>query len=972
MGRNDPRGSLWRQWDLHFHTPSSGDDYDNGGVTNEDIVGGLRAAGVSAVAITDHHVIDVDRVHSLQELGEGDLTVFPGIELRTDLGDKSVHFVGMFPEDSNVEEIWTTLQGRLSLHPDTIAKKGADSVYVSYGDAAEAVHDQGGLVSVHAGRKAHGSIEQIRGVELCKYALKRDLVREHIDILEIGQLRDVDDYHRIVFPKIGVHRPLVICSDNHDITSYERKAPCWIKADPTFAGLCQITHEPLGRVFLGDEPEILKRVQQNRTKYVRSVEMVRTPDAALDEAWFDQTVELNPGLIAIIGNKGGGKSALADILGLLGDTQRSEEFSFLCRDRFRQPKFNKAEHFQATLTWESGDAEKKNLNDRVDPNSVERIKYIPQNYLETICNELSTAEKSSFTEELKAVIFSHVDDAHRLGKETLDELVDYRTSETREAVGMLRVELRETIQELVALEEKQTDAYQRGIMNRLRDIEAELKAHENSRPQEVAKPESDAATQERIEKVAQEIESKAAEVTKLEAEIAALMAAQKELVKKSSIAGKLLSRIDNFKTQFRAFKAQSSVNCSVLGLDFDNIVKFDINEEPVKALKDDLDGQARTKADLLDKTNENGPRFKVDVLEKHIAQLKDKLDEPNRRYQAFLKATKDWETRKLAIVGDKDTPGTLEYIKHLLKLLEHLPRQVEATKEALIKQVLSIYREIAKLAGVYRDLYKPVQDFIAEHDLARERFKMEFRVDIILDGFEESFLAFINQSRRGSFMGLDEGRQRLRGLVEKSDFGSEEGVKAFLSEITRHLRSDLRGNEEEPPKVEVADQLNKGVNKTDLYDFLFSLGYLRPDYALLWSGKEVEELSPGERGTLLLVFYLLIDHRDIPLIADQPEENLDNQTIFDILVPSIKEAKDRRQIIIVTHNPNLAVVCDAEQIIWASLNKDDRNRVTYVTGAIENPEINRKVVDILEGTMPAFDNRDAKYHIVEQEQTGIS
>ena len=136
---------------------------------------------------------------------------------------------------------------------------------------------------------------------------------------------------------------------------------------------------------------------------------------------------------------------------------------------------------------------------------------------------------------------------------------------------------------------------------------------------------------------------------------------------------------------------------------------------------------------------------------------------------------------------------------------------------------------------------------------------------------------------------------------------------------------------------------------------------MKPLYTLRWGGKDVEQLSPGERGTLLLVFYLLIDKSDIPLIIDQPEENLDNQTVYDVLVPSIKEAKSRRQIILVTHNPNLAVVCDADQVVYASLDKNDGNRISYLTGGIENPEINRRLIDILEGTWPAFDNRGAKY-----------
>ena len=66
-------------------------------------------------------------------------------------------------------------------------------------------------------------------------------------------------------------------------------------------------------------------------------------------------------------------------------------------------------------------------------------------------------------------------------------------------------------------------------------------------------------------------------------------------------------------------------------------------------------------------------------------------------------------------------------------------------------------------------------------------------------------------------------------------------------------------------------------------------------------------------------------------------------------------------MILVTHNPNLAVVCDAEQIVCVMMDKKHDNRITYLTGAIENPAINRKIVEILEGTEPAFTIRESKY-----------
>jgi len=54
-------------------------------------------------------------------------------------------------------------------------------------------------------------------------------------------------------------------------------------------------------------------------------------------------------------------------------------------------------------------------------------------------------------------------------------------------------------------------------------------------------------------------------------------------------------------------------------------------------------------------------------------------------------------------------------------------------------------------------------------------------------------------------------------------------------------------------------------------------------------------------------------------------------------------------------------MCDAERVIYSTISRTDGNRITYVTGLIENPTINEHIVDVLEGTRPAFDNRDAKY-----------
>ena len=75
----------------------------------------------------------------------------------------------------------------------------------------------------------------------------------------------------------------------------------------------------------------------------------------------------------------------------------------------------------------------------------------------------------------------------------------------------------------------------------------------------------------------------------------------------------------------------------------------------------------------------------------------------------------------------------------------------------------------------------------------------------------------------------------------------------------------------------------------------------------------------------------------------------------------LQAAKKRRQIILVTHNPNLAVVADSDQIVHVKINKEERNLVEVKSGGIENTEINDSIVTILEGTMLSFRKRDEKY-----------
>lgn len=101
--KNYPRGSEWRIWDLHVHTPASY-DYKDKSISNNDIINSLVANNISVVAITDHHTIDIRRIQELQVIAESkNITILPGIEFCSELGgNQAIHFIGIFSERANL------------------------------------------------------------------------------------------------------------------------------------------------------------------------------------------------------------------------------------------------------------------------------------------------------------------------------------------------------------------------------------------------------------------------------------------------------------------------------------------------------------------------------------------------------------------------------------------------------------------------------------------------------------------------------------------------------------------------------------------------------------------------------------------------------------------------------------------------------------------------------------------------------
>ncbi|MBF0431961.1 MAG: hypothetical protein HQK83_11815, partial [Fibrobacteria bacterium] len=178
--------------------------------------------------------------------------------------------------------------------------------------------------------------------------------------------------------------------------------------------------------------------------------------------------------------------------------------------------------------------------------------------------------------------------------------------------------------------------------------------------------------------------------------------------------------------------------------------------------------------------------------------------------------------------------------------------------------------------------------------------------------------------------------------------------------------------------------LKKGTTpETAIRDILGD--WFEVKYKVKMGNDSIDVMSPGKKALVLLKLLIELAESQCPILIDQPEDDLDNRSVYDELIPFIKKKKKDRQVIVVTHNANVVLGADAEEIIVA--NQEGNNvpnkekRFEYRSGSIENnvpilgtngePEkgilngqgIQQHICDILEGGEQAFELRKHKYHI---------
>jgi hypothetical protein len=262
-----------------------------------------------------------------------------------------------------------------------------------------------------------------------------------------------------------------------------------------------------------------------------------------------------------------------------------------------------------------------------------------------------------------------------------------------------------------------------------------------------------------------------------------------------------------------------------------------------------------------------------------------------------------------------------------------------------------------------RALYEPVKKRLTDAAGTAKGQELEFSIrwQVNLDEWIEHGSVLFDQRRSNPFGTIPEMAKAAQGvLVPSWTSGDPEAVKTAFTEFFERFT-----------KIHPREYLRAGITVKELLEWLYGVDHIRLNYGLKFNKTELEKLSPGTKGIVLLILYLGMDTADTrPLVVDQPDENLDSESIYELLTEYFKNAKTRRQVILITHNPNLVVNADSEQVLVATCVRQDSGlpHITYATGALENDRpgegMRQRACRILEGGKDAFLKRESRYAIV--------
>ncbi len=916
-------GSRWWKFDFHTHTPASKDSYWTRNNIDLDPKGWLlkyMAAGIDCVAVTDHNSgawIDELKATYAQMKAQADagqppegfreLTIFPGVEISVSGG---FHLLAIFDPDATTRTI-TDLLAAVSYRgtdgdSDGVTQEGPEIV-------VQAVLDAKGIpIPAHADRPGENgkSLLALRDGSTAASRLDANTIlgvldNEHLLAIEWEDLsRQAPECARKRVEQFA----RVLGSDCHSFqgNGIPGSRYTWVKmAQPTLLGLRLALLDGNGvSIRRSDEgpfdpfklpAHIITAIEIEKARVIGHGQAAR--------------LECSPFYNALVGGRGTGKSTVVHVLRLA--TRREQELAALPeksepREQFaafhkvargRDDKGALRPDTEVRIEWQHEDIRLR-LRWRADGEGVAVEEWSEQGWQ-------PSASQSINPTRFPIRIFSQGQIAAMAGsgRQTLLAIID-------EAAGV--ESLREAFEDA-----RKTFFAQRA---RLRELEGKL----------AALPE--------VERRLQELEKKLANL--VQTDHAAVL--------------KAFARAQNQQHQVDGLLTQLDRGVSVIRDAAQRILLDDWPPQYFTGTDTDLLAW-RAEADRLAQYTRERLQQEAEALEKAIVTLAQ--DERLRAWQARVQAACEAHAKlqaELAAQGVNDPQdfARLTQEKQQLEAQHKTLQQMQVDRKLLLRQ---IEEQQALILKRRQAITHKRQDFVtttlAQNEHVRitivpfgfdpQRIEHELRelIDATDDRFADDILAIAN-GEASSGMAFD-----LAQADEQSKLCALDEVKQRLlltegTSVGGRLHNYLERKHEKP---EFADHILVWFPEDDL----------RIEYQRDGRWFPIHQGSQGQRSAALLAFLLAFGEE--PLVLDQPEDDLDNYLIYDLIVRQIRENKLRRQIIVVTHNPNVVVNGDAELVHIMEFGSGQ----CYIkqSGALQKKTVREEVCRVIEGGREAFERR---------------
>ncbi len=899
MGKFE-RGSEWRKWDLHIHTPLTklNNNYriDNKQDVWECFCEKIEQSDVSAFGITDYFSVSnftllKDKFY--KKYPKSEKIIFPNIEFRLDSKNSKSEHIQLHVIFNNEESTLGKLNNFLtrlklvSTNDSSLTTKyctdeglqnvGFDKAMVKLDDLTKALKNDFSkheylIVGVANG---YGSlrpgVNDGRGSE---YAKELDKVSD----LFFGNSSNTDFYLNKVEGRAQYQlppKPVLNGCDAHSFEDLENKlgkeykkkddegevSDCsevtWIKADITFEGLKQILCEPKDRV----------KIQANKPEEKSGYHVIKTVE--IDSDISKQIISLNSNLNTIIGGRSTGKSTLLQLIAHRINPSIPEIKAFI--SDITQESVN--------IIWQDNEENKDRDIEFFSQNHMHNIasnKEKKNRLIQDIVEEkdednlIRNYENSCISN--KSTLQNNIDDLFKLQTD-IDEL----TSNLKEKGDKSGLE-----KEIENLQTKISDSHQGDDFS-----EDDLKEFEILKKEIV-----------KLEQLQNTLEND-----------------------KNEIA--ILKEANLFDTSFSYKLNQlSELNTKAIQEIFDSI-KQNANEQWSNGLT--------TKSTEINT-----------LIETHKADIKNK-----KETNVFKKGSVHLEQNKQ--YKELNDRLTIEN----KKLAEIISLQMQIDKVHVQKNTLfalTIKNHIIYITKID----ELVRTFSLVHDDIEIKIEKTYRDDKC-KGLLKDFINLQSQYRQNFVR----------------DWGNTYQTNTKAT-IERFLHDSLDKEFELKSYKDIKD-LAKGV----LTENWFSMSY-----ELTYQNDIFEKMSDGKKAFVILKLLLEFSNKQCPILIDQPEDSLDNRAIYNELVTYLKQKKKDRQIILVTHNANIVVNADAEEVIVANQHGEDSKnkdgiKFQYISGSLENTILKNSTIDIvlnsqgirehtceiLEGGTEAFKKRESKYAI---------